>query len=134
MNQISLLPIFAAVMFIAVGLYNGRSHLNIKKHAWIAPAMLSVVFACLTLQAVITEGPFGFWMEHTRNLWGNQIWYDLLLALSVAWFFAAKKAHSLGLRSLPWLLAIVATGAIGLLAFVARILYVQSVMTEKNSD
>lgn len=133
-NQISLLPVLTGVMFVVVGIYNATSNVNVKRNAWVAPAVLSVVFACLSLQAVITDGPLGFWAEHTRNLWGNQIWYDLLLAGGVAWFFAAKKARSLGLRSWPWLLAVIATGSIGLLAFVARILYVQGVLTKTRSD
>lgn len=134
MNQVLLLPVLAGVMFVVVGIYNATSSGNVKKNAWMAPAALSIVFACLSLQAVITEGAVGFWVEHTRNLWGNQIWFDLLLAGGVAWFFAAKKARSLGLRSWPWLLVIVATGSIGLLAFVARILYAQSLLTKSNPD
>ena len=134
MNQVLLLPVLAGVMFVVVGIYNATSSGNVKKNAWMAPAALSIVFACLSLQAVIIEGAIGFWVEHTRNLWGNQIWFDLLLAGGVAWFFAAKKARSLGLRSWPWLLVIVATGSIGLLAFVARILYAQSLLTKSNPD
>lgn len=132
MNQVLILPVIAGLMFVVVGIYNATSNVNVKKNAWIAPAALSAVFACLSLQAVFTEGPLGFWAEHTRNLWGNQIWFDLLLAGGVAWFFAAKKARLLGLRSWPWLLAIVATGSIGLLAFLARILYVEGNLPRRN--
>jgi hypothetical protein len=126
MNQISLFPILAGALFIAAGIHNIGTTGRFKKFAWIAPAMLSTFFLMLSLQAVVAEGPSGFWTEHTRNLWGNQIWYDLLLALGAAWYFAAKKARILGLRSWPWLLAIIATGSIGLLAFLARVLYVDS--------
>lgn len=132
MNQMSLLPVVAGFMFVVVGIYNLTPNSKLRKHTWIAPAMLSVVFACLSLQAVITEGPLGFWVEHTRNLWGNQIWFDLLLAGSVAWYFAAKKAQSLGLRSWPWLLAVIATGSIGLLAFVAQVLYTEGRLIRPN--
>ena len=131
MNQITIFPVLAGVIFIVIGSHNLRSS-GVKKHSWMAPAALSAVFACLSLQAVLHEGLFGFWAEHTRNLWGNQIWFDLLLAGGAAWYFAAKKAASLGLRSWPWMVAIIATGSIGLLAFVARILYVEGKLPQRN--
>lgn len=85
MNQVLLLPVLAGLMFVVVDIYNATSSSNVKKNAWIASAVLSAVFACLSLQGVITDGPFGFWAGHTRNLWGNQIWLDLLLAGGVVW-------------------------------------------------
>jgi hypothetical protein len=44
------------------------------------PAGLSAAFAVFSVIAVTREGPLGFWVEHSRNLWGNQLWFDLLLA------------------------------------------------------
>lgn len=67
----------------------------------------------------------GFWTEHTRNLWGNQIWFDLLLATGIGWFLVMPEAKSLGIRPLPWLLLIACTGSIGFLAMIARLLYLR---------
>jgi len=45
---------------------------------------------------VIREAPLGFWVEHPRHLWGNQIWFDLLLAAGVAWALLVPRARRLG--------------------------------------
>lgn len=88
--------------------------------AWALPATLSVLFLLFSVVAATTEGPFAFWVEHTRNLWGNQIWFDLLLAAATAWAALWPQARRLGMRPLPWLLVVAGTGSIGLLAMVAR--------------
>jgi hypothetical protein len=92
---------------------------------WLGPGLLSVVFMLFSLAAVLHEGPLGFWTEHVRNLWGNQIWFDLLLAIGTAWFLVLPQAKARGMRPGPWLLLIICTGSIGLLAMVARLLYLR---------
>ncbi|MCX5739995.1 MAG: hypothetical protein NTZ61_16160, partial [Proteobacteria bacterium] len=67
----------------------------------------------------------GFWTEHTRNLWGNQIWIDLLSAVGIAWFLIVPQAKALGMRPLPWLVLVACTGCIGFLAMTARLLYLR---------
>ena len=79
-----------------------------------------------SLLAVGIEGPVGFWTEHTRNLWGNQIWFDLLLSIGIGWFLIVPRARSVGMRLPLWLLLIVATGCIGFTAMLARLLYLQA--------
>lgn len=106
-------------------LYTLRREPSHAKGRWLFPAALSFVFLLFSLQAVLVEGPLGFWAEHTRNLWGNQIWFDLLLAIGVGWFFIVPQARAQGLRLLPWLVLIVCTGNIGVLAMLARLLYLQ---------
>jgi hypothetical protein len=93
--------------------------------AWLWPALLSGAFMLFSLTAVVQEGPLGFWPEHGRNLWCNQIWFDLLLALGTAWFFVLPQASSQGMRPGPWLLLIICTGSMGLLAMVARLLHLR---------
>lgn len=93
--------------------------------AWKWPAGLSLAFLAWSLGAAWMEGPLGFWPEHTRHAWGNQIWFDLLLAAGVALAFLVPQARSLGMRPLPWVLAVACTGSIGLLAMTARVLYLK---------
>jgi hypothetical protein len=71
------------------------------------------------------EGPLGFRAEHTGNLWGQQIWFDLLLAAGTAWAALLPQLRAQGMRPAPWLLAVVCTGSIGLLAMVARLLHLR---------
>lgn len=93
--------------------------------SWIVPASLSAGFAAWSVFAVVTEGPLGFWTEHVRNAWGNQIWMDLVLAVGMALIWLVPTARAVGVRPLPWVVFILATGSIGLCAFAARVLYLQ---------
>mgnify|MGYP006273661973 CR=1 FL=1 len=95
------------------------------------PAILSGIFAVFSILAVIQEGPLGFWTEHTRNLWGNQIWFDLLLAVGIAWTLLVPRARELGIRPLPWLVVVMCTGSIGLCAMLARVLYISETRSSK---
>lgn len=125
MISTSLMPIFAAVIFVMFALYTlYRDQIKLKG-SWLFPAALSLIFLLFSLQAVFVEGPLGFWPEHTRNLWGNQIWFDLLLAVGAGWFFIVPQAKALGMRLLPWLALILMTGCIGLMAMIARMLYLR---------
>jgi hypothetical protein len=121
----SVLPAIAGGLFILFGLYAvGQGDRSMPK-IWPLPAVLSLLFLLFSIQAIMHEGVFGFWTEHTRNFWGNQIWLDLLLAAGIGWFLVVPQAKALGMRSLPWFALIVGTGSIGFLAMMARLLYLQ---------
>jgi uncharacterized BrkB/YihY/UPF0761 family membrane protein len=126
MNQITAFPAIAGLVAIIAALYNAAKNDRLKKYSWIVPALFSCFFLALSLQAVLTEGLMGFWPEHTRNLWGNQIWYDLLLAVVAALYFGIPEAKKVGMRVIPWTLLVLATGSIGLYAFIARLMFLKS--------
>lgn len=120
-----LLPAGATALFFLFSshiLYRSSTR---QENSWLLPAALSLAFLLFSLQAIISEGTLGFWTEHTRNLWGNQIWFDLLLAVGIGWFLVVPQAKVQGMRLLPWLMLIVCTGSIGFLAMIARMLYLQ---------
>jgi hypothetical protein len=129
MSLIQILPIVAAITVVAItvtiAFHQSRAPI---KTIWILPAILMCLFLGWTLVAVISEGPIGFWTEHTRNLWGNQIWFDLLLAAGTAWALIAPRAKAQQMLLLPWLGLILATGSIGILAMVARLLFLEERM------
>jgi hypothetical protein len=125
-SESSLLPLAAAsgtILFMSLRLI--RPGRLFGRHVWVVPAALSVLFLGFSLAAVLAEGPVGFWGEHTRSLWGNQIWFDLLLAVCIGWYFAVPQAVALGMRLRLWLALILATGCIGFLAMLARMLYLR---------
>lgn len=93
--------------------------------AWIFPAVVAVLFVALSLYAGATEGVFGFWTEHIRNFWGNQIWIDLLAGVGVGWYFLVPELRALGIRPLPWAVLVALTGSIGFLTLTARVLYLR---------
>ena len=92
---------------------------------WRIPAVLCALFAGWSFWAIGTEGPLGFWTEHTRNRWGVQIWFDLLLAAGAAWFLAAPEAKRRGMALAPWLALIACTGSIGIMAMLARLQFLR---------
>ncbi len=122
----SLLPAIAGGLFVLFGLYVALKEDRHIPKIWLIPAALSLLFLLFSIQTIMTEGLFGFWIEHTtRNLWGNQIWFDLLLAIGIGWFLVVPQAKALGMRPLPWFVLIVFTGCIGFSSMMARFLYLR---------
>jgi hypothetical protein len=121
----SWLPAIAGGLFILFGLSVAAKDDGNMSKIWLLPAALSLLFLLFSMQTIMTEGLFGFWTEHTRNFWGNQIWLDLLLAAGIGWFLVVPQAKALGMRPLPWLVLVVCTGSIGFLAMMARLLYLR---------
>ena len=125
MSFTTISPYVAAALWLLFALAAVFAAPARRQRLWLLPAALAVVFAAFTAQAVLAEGLLGFWPEHTRNLWGNQIWFDLLLSVGVAWGLLLPQARALGMRPLPWLALIAATGSIGVLSMLARVLYLR---------
>lgn len=119
----SSLAFGGAAIFIACG-FAIVSRFRPAK-AWIFPAVGSLLFLGFSLFAVFQEGPTGFWPEHTRSFWGNQIWFDLLLSVLVGWTLMVPQAKAQGMRPLLWFALIVATGSVGFLAMLSRLLYLK---------
>ena len=92
---------------------------------WRGAFLASSGFLLFSAYAGVQEGPVGFWTEHVRNLWGNQIWLDLLLMASAAWILIVPRARAVGVNPVPWLAFVVATGSIGMLAMLGRVLMLE---------
>lgn len=125
MMLVEIVPWLAAFGFIAFAWAYASGAGSRMRGAWMFPAGLSVLFFAFSLAAVVLEGPFGFWHVGSASLWGNQVWIDLLLAIGVAWTLIVPQAKAIGMRVLPWLVLILFTGCIGLLAMLARFLYLE---------
>ena len=94
--------------------------------SWMIPAGVSLLFLAWSLYTVAVEGPLGFWPNHTQNAWGNQVWFDLLIAIGIGWTLLLPRARVAGMRPLPWAVLILCTGCIGLSAMLARCCYLES--------
>ena len=125
MTLFDILPVLAGLAAAAFVLTYAARPRSLGPQAWIAAATLCAAFTGWSLYAIAIGGPFGFWVEHTRNAWGVQIWFDLLLAATCALVFMVPEARRLGMRPLPWVAFALCSGAIGLLAMLARILYLR---------
>ncbi len=86
---------------------------------------LTAGFAAFSAVTIATEGVLPVVLNHTANLWGVQVWYDLLFSLSVALFLILPRARAQGMSIAPWVLFILATASIGLLAMCARLFWLE---------
>lgn len=119
----TLLAVLASTLFVSfLAIHVVRPGTRV---AWWLPALVSIAFLGFSGYAVATEGPLGFWTEHVRNAWGNQIWFDLLFSASVGWTALLPRARAVGMRPAAWALALPLAGSIGLLAMLARVLYLE---------
>ncbi len=122
MPSLPLLALAGLAVVILCVISAGRTPIR----SWWVPAMLSAAFFAYSLWPILTLGPLGFWPEHVSDPWSVQIWFDLLCSIGVGWALLAPRARTAGMTSWPWLALIVATGSIGLLAMLARVLYRES--------
>lgn len=91
---------------------------------------LSAGFAAFTVVTIAVEGVFPVIVNHTSNLWGVQVWWDLLFSLSVATFLILPRAKAQGMNLPLWVAFILATASIGLLAMAARLFWLEQAQSE----
>lgn len=88
-------------------------------------AALSAAFAGFTAVTIYREGVIQVWANHTVNLWGVQVWWDLLFATGTALFLIAPRARAAGMAIVPWFAFVLLTASIGLLAMAARLFWLE---------
>lgn len=121
-----VLPVVAAAGFVATGVMLARPRPGAAaRQVWMAPAALACLLLLWSVYAVVTEGPLAFWRHHTEDAWANQIWFDLLLSIGVGFALLAPGARAMGMRVAPWLVLIICTGSVGILAMLARYLFLR---------
>ena len=89
-------------------------------------AMLCGGFAAFTAVQIAQEGVIGFFTNHTQNLTGLQVWWDLVMCVMIALFFMAPRARKVGMNLPLWGVFVAATASIGLLAMCARLFWLES--------
>lgn len=112
--------VFAVAAILAITLRPGA-----PGNALLAGA-LSAGFAAFTAVTIAAEGVFPVILNHTSNLWGVQVWWDLLFSLSVAFFLILPRARAVGMNVPAWTVFILATASIGLLAMAARLFWLEN--------
>jgi hypothetical protein len=85
----------------------------------VVAALACVTFAGFTVWPAWTEGYFGFLRVHMQGPWGYQVILDLLIALTLFLAWMIPDARRQRLPVWPFVLAVLATGSIGALAYVA---------------
>jgi hypothetical protein len=125
MNFVTLAPAVAVATVVAYMLA-ARPAARPGPLAWVTPALLSAAFLAFSGVTIAREGVFGFWANHTASLWGNQVWFDLLIAVALGWTLLLPRLRAAGLRPAPWLAFVVLTASIGLLALLSRLLWLEA--------
>lgn len=92
---------------------------------WQIAAALSAAFFAYSLIPILQEGPLGFVANHTVSHWGVQVFWDLVLALSMTLFLAAPRARRLGMNLTLWVIPVLLLGSIGALALLARLFWLE---------
>jgi hypothetical protein len=93
-------------------------------------AMLGAGFGAFTAVQIAQEGVIGFYVNHTQNLTGLQVWWDLVMCAMIALFFIAPRARAAGMNVVPWALFVASTASIGLLAMCARLFWLEQAKAE----
>ena len=88
-------------------------------------AILSAGFAGFTAITIASEGVFPVILNHTSNLWGVQVWWDLLFSLGIAYVLILPRARAQGMNLPMWTVLILATASIALLAMCARLFWLE---------
>ena len=87
--------------------------------------LLCALFAAFTAVQMAVEGPVMFWTNHTANLTGVQVWWDLVMVVIIALFLIAPRARAAGMNLPGWSLLVACTASIGLLAMCARLFWLE---------
>jgi uncharacterized membrane protein YgdD (TMEM256/DUF423 family) len=93
--------------------------------SWLLAAALCAAFTVYTGAAIAAEGPVGFIENQATSLLGVQVWYDLIISLGIAIILILPRARAAGMATAPWIIFIGLTASIGLLAMIARLLWLE---------
>lgn len=96
-----------------------------KGNALVA-ATLSGLFAGYTAVQIWSEGVVMFFTNHSVNMTGLQVWWDLVMCVVIAFFFIAPRARKQGMNVPLWALICGSTASIGLLAMCARLFWLEN--------
>lgn len=93
-------------------------------------AAMGAGFAAFTAVTIWAEGIVPVYLNHSTNLWGVQVWYDLLISVVIALLFVVPRARKQAMNVPLWVVLVGATASIGLLAMVARLFWLEQTSSE----
>jgi len=92
---------------------------------WLVPTFALMPLIAFTAYAFIQEGPSHFWPLLSHSTWGLLIWFNLLMAVTAAFFLLQNRARAAGMKSEVWVLVVIATGSMGIFLMLARTVYLE---------
>ena len=97
-------------------------------------AMLSAGFAAYTAVQLWQEGPIMFWVNHSQNMTGIQVWWDLIISVLIGLVFVAPRARKVDMNVPLWGILVISTASIGLLAMIARLFWLENAQSGDKSE
>lgn len=129
MTLFQILPIAAGCLFLIITIWVLLKPAKDGRRGWAIPSLLFILFTGFSIYTVATDGLIGFWNNHTVNASGNQVWFDLLLAIGIAWTLILPRARAQNMRLPLWLAFICCTGCVGVLAMLSRLFWLENEAT-----
>ncbi|WP_379920981.1 hypothetical protein [Erythrobacter sp. R86502] len=120
-NEILWFAIIAAGLVALIIMLTGRRETGNP----VAAALLFCAFSAFTALQLTQEGLIGFYINHTQNLSGLQVWWDLIVCTLIALFFILPRARAQGMNVVLWAIFVVTAASIGLLAMCARLFWLE---------
>jgi hypothetical protein len=120
-----LIALFAGGFLVAVAAILSIVLRNQKIGSAAIAAALCGGFAAYTAGTIYSEGVVPVLTNQSSNMWGVQVWWDLLIAITIGLFLIAPRARAQGMNMPLWTVFVVATASIGLLAMVARLFWLE---------
>ena len=130
MSLLQLLPVLTYALAVVALLWTATGR---PAGSWQILAVLAALFIAFSLWTVLADGLLPFWFNHTTNLAGNQVWFDLLISVVLAFVLLLPRARGQGMAVLPWALAVAATASIALLMMVVRLLWLEDGARRRQS-
>ncbi|PPD15822.1 MAG: hypothetical protein CTY25_04775 [Methylobacterium sp.] len=134
MTLLQILPVLAYAGIVIVVLAAAMEFRLSPALRWLVPATTGLLFTLFSLVTVWQEGIIQFWINHSTNLAGNQVWFDLLLAVGIAFILMAPRARAVGMPLIPWAIFVLATASIGLLPMLARLFWLEHHMNQRSAS
>lgn len=97
---------------------------QVQERWWLA-ALLAAGFIAFSAVPIVQEGYLGFIPNHTQDLWGTQVWYDLAITVTIALVFIVPRARAAGMLVPAWVVAVGLTASLALLPMVARLFWLE---------
>lgn len=126
MTLVQIIPIIALVSIYVLALAITYSNLPKSRGFWVFWAIYAVAYGAFSVWAIAEDGMMQFYVNHSQDLIGNQVWIDLLVAVAIGWLLILPEARARGMNITPWLIFIMVTATIGFGAMIARLLYLRA--------
>ena len=123
MDIFTILFLIGAALILPLMIYIATNRAEVGSP--LIAGALSLAFGLFTLFTIMREGLEQVVFNHNINFWGTQVWYDLLMAVTVALFFIVPRARAAGMSIMPWVVFVALTASVGLLAMVARLFWLE---------